>query len=78
MNYDLAVMALDGLSRSPVTVAIEKGTVKIFGDSAGLKELARLFLLLGSDNVASGESVVLSPGIHVSKQSPAIEIELTG
>jgi hypothetical protein len=63
MNYDLAMMALDGLARGPLSVRAEGGEVVIEGAPASFKELARLCLLLGG---ASGdESFELQPGVHV-------------
>lgn len=67
MNYDLAMMALEGLARGPLSVRNEGGNVVIEGSSASFKELARLCLLLGG---ASGdESFELQPGVHVSGAS---------
>ena len=77
MNYDLAMMALEGLSRNPIEItADEDGSMRFEGSASGFKELARLFLLMGSEGVAAGESLELAPGIHLSPESPAVRIEL--
>ena len=53
MNYDLAIMALEGLTRAPMRIRVEGGGVIIEGPGASFKELARLCLLMGgSQNVA--------------------------
>ena len=64
MNYDLAIMALDGLTRSPIRVATVQGEVRISGEAAGLKELARLLLLRAS---AAGRGAV---GMSVTGDVP--------
>ena len=72
MNYDLAMMALDGLARTPITVSLDGTVVTINGPSAGLKELARLLLLISSE---SGEDAVeLQPNVHVTKGSAALRL----
>lgn len=76
MNYDLAMMALEGLSRSPITVRNEGGSVVIEGASAGFKDLARLFLLLGGADGAE-DAFELQPGVHVTKGSPGVTLRLT-
>ena len=64
MNYDLAMMALDGLARSPMSVKVANGEVIIEAEAASFKEFARLCLLLGS---ASGDEVVeLRKGVHMA------------
>mgnify|MGYP006162272773 CR=1 FL=1 len=47
MNYDLAMMALEGLARAPLSLRVENGEVILESDPASFKELARLCLLLG-------------------------------
>lgn len=66
MNYELAVMALDGLAASPLTLRVDGETVSIEGSGASFKELARLCLLLGSEGTADGEEVSLSAGLHLT------------
>ncbi|HYM62468.1 MAG TPA: hypothetical protein VEZ11_16415 [Thermoanaerobaculia bacterium] len=79
MNYDLAMMALDGLKRSPITIRIEGGNVHIEGEHAGFKDLARLFLLLGGSESADAEDgIELQPGVHLTADSPALTMRLTG
>jgi len=78
MNYELAIMALEGLGKSPIHVGRgEDGVVKIEGSSAGLKDLARLCLLLGGADVAAGESFELEPGVHVTRESPPLHLRLS-
>jgi len=72
MNFDLAVMALDGLVREPVDVRVDERGVTISGPSAGLKDLARLLLLIASDG--QGESIELQPGTHSTKESMPLKI----
>ena len=75
MNYDLAMMALEGLARSPLTLRTEGGEVILESDAASFKELARLCLLLGG--VQQGkEEFELAPGVHVAKGSPKLRLKL--
>ena len=76
MNYDLAMMALEGLSRSPIAVRVDGGTITIEGQAAGLKDLARLFLLLGGAD-APEDAFELQPGVHVQAGSPALRLQLS-
>lgn len=75
MNYDLAMMALDGLSRAPLTLRVEGGRVTISGEAASFKELARLCLLLGGAGT-DDDSFELQPSVHVGKGSPGLKLEL--
>jgi hypothetical protein len=68
MNYDLAVMALEGLTRAPIDVHAEGEGVTIEGSAAGMKELARLCLLIAAEG-DEGESFELAPGTHVTGSS---------
>ena len=73
MNYDLAIMALEGLTHAPLTIRAENGSVVIEGAQASFKELARLCLLIGGGQ--AGEEVFeLQPGVHVTKESPALRL----
>ena len=76
MNYDLAIMALEGLGRTPVALEVSGNRVIIEGSSAGFKELARLCLLLGSAGVAEGEQVELNAPAHVTSGSPSLHLRL--
>ena len=76
MNYDLAMMALDGLARAPLTVEREGGTIVIKGIAASFKELARLCLLIGGGEAEPDDSFELQPGRHVSGASPAVTLRL--
>jgi hypothetical protein len=64
MNYDLAMMALEGLARGPLSVRMEGGQVVLEGEAASFKELARLCLLLGGAQ-STEESFELRNGVHV-------------
>jgi hypothetical protein len=75
MNYDLAMMALEGLARSPLKVSIEGGEVVIDGEGASFKELARLCLLLGG-NQTSEDEFELQRGVHVTGESPTLRLRL--
>jgi hypothetical protein len=77
MNYDLAIMALDGITRSPLTVTTEEGTVVIEAAPATFKELARLCLLLGGVQTAE-DAFELEPGVHVTNGSAALRLRLRG
>jgi len=76
MNYDLAMMALEGLSRAPLTVRVDGGRVTISGEPASFKELARLCLLLGGAG-GGDESFELQPSVHVEQGSPGLKLELS-
>jgi len=73
VNYDLAIMALEGLARAPMTVRLEKGSVSIEGDPASFKELARLCLLIGGGQTE--DAFELQPGVHVTRESPALRLK---
>jgi hypothetical protein len=75
MNYDLAVMALEGLAREPIDVRADVGGVTIEGSAASMKELARLCLLIASE-ADEGESFELTPGTHVTAASRALCIKV--
>lgn len=77
MNYDLAIMALEGLSHAPMTVRLEEGDVVIEGEGASFKELARLCLLLGGASTTNEDAFELQPGAHVTKGSPRVRLKLT-
>ena len=75
MNYDLAMMALEGLARAPMTVRAEGGEVVIEADQASFKELARLCLLLGGTQT-NDDAFELAPGVHVTGDSPLVRLRL--
>jgi hypothetical protein len=72
MNYDLAIMALEGLAHGPLTVRVENGVVAIEGHPASFKELARLCLLIGGGQAE--DAFELQPGVHVTKDSPTLRL----
>ncbi len=69
MNYDLAIMALEGLARAPLSINSGSGALVIEGTPAAFKELARLCLLIGGGQ--SEDGFELQPGVHVTRGSPA-------
>ncbi len=75
MNYDLAIMALEGLARSPIRVGLDGGEIVIEGEPAAFKDLARLCLLLGGDAVGGSEDFELQPNVHV--HGLAVRLRLT-
>ena len=75
MNYDLAIMALEGMARAPLTVRTSGDEVVIEGSAATFKELARLCLLLGGTQTAE-DAFELAPGTHVSAESPRVHLRL--
>ena len=75
MNYDLAMMALEGLARAPMTVRTVGGEVVIEADQASFKELARLCLLLGGVQTTE-DAFELAPGVHVTGDSPLVRLRL--
>jgi hypothetical protein len=75
MNYDLAMMALEGLARSPMSVRTEGNDVVIEGEAASFKELARLCLLLGGVQTEE-DTFELSPGVHVTSESLLVRLRL--
>ena len=77
MNYDLAIMALEGLARAPLTLRVEKDSVVIEGPQASFKELARLCLLIGGGQVTE-EVFELQPGVHVAGDSPSLRLKVQG
>lgn len=77
MNYDLAMMALEGLARAPLAMRVEGGSVVIEGPPASFKELARLCLLIGGEQTGD-ESFELQPGTHLAAGSPALHLKTRG
>ena len=75
MNYDLAIMALEGMARAPLTIRVNQGTVSIEGDPASFKELARLCLLIGGGQTE--DAFELQPGVHVTKDSATLRLRAT-
>ena len=75
MSYDLAMMALEGLTRSPIRLRTEGGEIVLEADPASFKELARLCLLLGGVQTTKDE-FELAPGVHVTSDSPLLRLRL--
>ena len=76
MNYDLAIMALEGMARSPLRVTTTNGEVIVEGSGATFKELARLCLLLGGPH-SEEEAFDLEPGLHLSGDSPVVRLRVS-
>lgn len=76
MNYDLAIMALEGLTRSPLSVRTSEGRIEIEGAREAFKELARLCLLIGGG--ATEDAFELQPGVHVTTGSPMLRLQPRG
>ena len=74
MNYDLAMMALEGLSRAPLKVIAKGAEVEIHGSGPAFKELARLCLLLGSETANAGEEFELKSPLHVAPGSSGLHL----
>jgi len=72
MSYDLAIMALEGLSRLPLTVRSEGSDVVIEASPAAFKDLARLCLLLGGGHIE--EEFEIQPGVHATKGSHRLRL----
>jgi len=75
MNYDLAMMALEGLTRAPLVVRADGNAVTIEGDPASFKELARLCLLLGGAG-DTDDSFELQPSVHVANGSLTVKLRV--
>jgi len=75
MNYDLAMMALDGLMRTPLTVRVDGAGVTFTGEPAAFKELARLCLLLGGAS-DTDDAFELQTNVHVTAGSPMVALRL--
>ncbi|HUF17046.1 MAG TPA: hypothetical protein VMS12_03260 [Thermoanaerobaculia bacterium] len=76
MNYELAIMALEGLGKSPIRFQQSDGTLTIEGAPSAFKELARLCLLMGSAETAADEQIELRPGMHLSSESPTVVLRI--
>jgi hypothetical protein len=76
MNYDLAIMALEGLAQSPVDVKSGRDEITIEAEAATFRHLARLCLLLGGDSVGGADGFDLQPGVHVAKNAPMVKLRL--
>lgn len=75
MNYDLAIMALEGMARAPMTVRTDGVEVVVEAPAATFRELARLCLLLGGVQTAE-DAFELEPGVHVTTDSAKLSLRL--
>ena len=73
MNYDLAMMALEGLARAPLNIRADGASIVIEGEPASFKELARLCLLLGGAT-STAEEFALQPGVHVVGRAVVLKL----
>ncbi len=76
VNVELAMMVLEGLAKSPVSLRVSAGEVTLEGDRSAMKELARLLLLLGSDTSDPEDGFELKPGVHATAGSPILRLQL--
>jgi hypothetical protein len=60
--YDCRTGVVAPVEGGTVTVEIRDGTVEIFGDPAGLRDLARWCLALSDEQAPTGAHVHLEPG----------------
>lgn len=74
INIDLAMMALEGLTRNPVSIESVGDEVVIEAAPDGIRELARLLLLVGGDDADAGEEITLEPGLHTRTDSPRLRV----
>lgn len=75
MNYDLAVMALEGLARGPIDIRVGEDGVTIEGSAPSMKELARLCLLIAGEG-DDGEAIELVPGTHATGHSLPLRVRV--
>lgn len=78
INLDLAIMALEGLTRDPVAIDVRDEEILFEASSQGIRELARLLLLVGGDDAEPGEEITLEPGLHTSGESPRLRVRRLG
>lgn len=74
INIDLAMMALEGLMKNPVSIETSGDEIVITAESKALRELARLILLVGGDDSDPGEEITLEPGLHTSAHAPRVRV----
>ena len=74
MSYELAIMALEGLAKSPLRVRTAGSEVLVEGSAASFKELARLCLLIGGAHL--DEEFELQPGVHITGDSPRVRLRI--
>lgn len=78
MNYDLAIMALEGLGKSPLMLRADATGITIEGSQASFKELARLCLLMGSPETGADETIELQTGVHLRAGSSGLRLRIGG
>jgi len=74
INLDLAIMALEGLTATPVSIQADNDEILVEAPPKALRELARLLLLVGGDDAEPGEEITLEPGLHVVAGSPRLRV----
>lgn len=74
INLDLAIMALEGLTKNPVSIGANGDEIVLEASLKGIRELARLLLLVGGDDAEPGEEITLEPGLHTTGDSPRLRV----
>jgi hypothetical protein len=74
VSYELAIMALEGLAKSPLRIRAVGSEVLVEGSAASFKELARLCLLIGGAHL--DEEFELQPGVHITSDSPRARLRI--
>ncbi len=74
INYDLAMMALEGLTRSPLSIRPSGKEIVIEGSAEAFRNFARLCLLLGGEGSESRDGFELQEGVHSTRDSVALTI----
>jgi len=74
VSYELAIMALEGLAKSPLRIRAAGNEVLVEGSAASFKELARLCLLIGGAHL--DEEFELQPGVHITADSPRARLRI--
>jgi len=74
VSYELAIMALEGLAKSPLRIRAAGNEVLVEGSAASFKELARLCLLIGGAHL--DEEFELQPGVHITPDSPRARLRI--
>ena len=74
INLDLAIMALEGLTKNPVSIDTSGDEILVEASSRSIRELARLLLLVGGDDAEPGEEITLEPTLHTTPGSPRLRV----
>ncbi|MEU4156445.1 hypothetical protein [Actinoplanes sp. NPDC026670] len=63
-TYNPSIGVVAPAEGGTVTVEVVNGSVEIFGDAAGLRDLARMCLALSDDRAPDGAQIHLDEGIN--------------